>query len=185
MKPTGARLGIGNVLLGVDKLLQFLLLGQRIGFGLVLLFHFLLAFVLLQLAAVLVLLGDDVLQYCLFVKQESLLTGTNTGKLRLFFRPYYKCRNYSRYDRIATWLKRQRTTVETLDRVLADTSMIGSVSGRFSIPFLLVVRVHSTGSGVSSVASHLFWIIGNSSSTMIYNGCLYSLFLWQDFRSRL
>lgn len=71
----GARVRIGDVLLGVDEALQFLLLDDGIAFGLLLLLEFLLTLVLLHLATVFVLLGDDVLQDGLFVEQKSLLAG--------------------------------------------------------------------------------------------------------------
>lgn len=69
---TGIR--IGDVLLGVDELLQFLLLGQGIAFGLRLVFDLLLAFELFQFATVLVLFGDDVLQDGLLVEEEAFFS---------------------------------------------------------------------------------------------------------------
>lgn len=101
-----------------------------------------------------------VMMYCrmasLSNRKPSLLAmRVETDAVRLLSNICVLGRWYLRDDRIATRLQRQRTAVETLDRILADAPMIGAVAGLFGVLFLLVVCVDRTGRTVSRVTRHL------------------------------
>lgn len=126
------------------------------------LFLLLLFLVLLQLPRVFPFLGQNVLQYRLFVKQITVLpASTGCGSWSTEWH-YYRHKNthhirslrYIRYHRIPAGLQSQAAAVEIFDGVLAHSLNVGAITWRRRVLLLLVIRVYCTSGTIPRVSRH-------------------------------
>lgn len=92
----------------------------------------------------------------------------NNNQLIWFWMQFFAFENviYLRDDWISAWLKGQRATIETFDRIFSNSLVISTITRFSCIPFLFMVRINGSRSTISSVTSHLeanvFWNMKNS-----------------------